>query len=134
MKITLPRVVRERVGTAYTYPGVDRIYFADDRPNVYNVSEGKAQPIYEPRLQYQTVLDYDFQFEARARGALGAAAGLLLGTAALAVIPVAFVYYVVRDLVSSIRVVAADAANAAGYVVSETRDIVREGLRRVTNP
>lgn len=89
MKITLPRIVRERVGTAYTYPGVDRIYFADDRPNVYEVSEGKARPIYEPRLQYETVFDYDFRIAQRAV----AAGRLTLFVSTLAFItPLALVY------------------------------------------
>lgn len=134
MKIILPRIVRERVGTAYTYPGVDRIYFADDRPNVYNVTEGKAQPIYEPRLQYQTVLDYDFKIATRAANA----GRLLLFTVSLLAVTPAAVIYAVGDFIGAGLRRFVDALvelyHRAGIRTYGIRRTITSLIRGITNP
>jgi len=129
MKITIPVIRKNHVGTRYHY--APDVIFHDSRPNSYG-GLVKEEAIHEFTVEAKTVFVYDF----RAAGRIKAAGALVLAaTVGYIVVPVVVAAAAIADTVIetafAIKEIVTDNATYAGSLVRDLQDDTKAVIRAV---
>jgi len=133
MKITLPAVEREIVGTRFSYAGSETVYFAGERPSKGNFKP-VTTPVYENRLTSKVAFDYDFKLKTRLLGGAYFGLTVVLFPVGVTIGLGAFVYSAVRDVITAVSKRARVFAGATGDFAEIVYWEARSALRDIINP
>lgn len=132
MKITVPAIKREAVGTRFSYAGSETVYFAGERP-----SQGGFKPkvttVYDTTLTSKVAFDYDFQIARRVNGvAVLAFTGIFAAFVAVPVVIGTTAYGVLKEAGRAGYARLQYAGSVVGDVATAFREAVEYAVEEIT--